>query len=237
MPFILRVDIDKPYGHHSLFKKVLSKIREDFYFPALDNLGYLRPTIELLNFCNYYDIPAFWYFRNCTVPNAHVKELICEGGHILGFHAENTRTKDTFVLELQTFEKRLGQKVYFFTKHGSGKFKLGRLHYPPYEPEKYKAWANQLEMDFSFGNGIAKSFSDLESDCQFYENMFWLESNYRDKRFNSIDALIDHAKKNVIVLIVHPANYFTDRNVREDLKKIILLSKQNSIEWIKEIRH
>jgi hypothetical protein len=235
MPFILRVDIDKPYGHHSFIKKVLSKVREDYYFPALNSLGYLKPSIEFLNFCNMVNVPAFLYFRNCTVPNSQVKDLILRGGHIVGFHAEDTRSIETFRSELTLFEEKIGFKVNFFTKHGSGKLKLGRNHYAPYEPEKYKKWGKQLNLDFSFGNGIAKNFNDLGVKDKFYEYMFWMEPEYRDVNFNSIENLIDYAKENIVVLVIHPANFYTHNNVREDLEKLIQLSKTNSIEWLNKI--
>lgn len=237
MPFILRVDIDKPYGHHTLLKKVLSKIREDFYFPAFNSLGYLLPTVDFLNFCNDLNVPAFLYFRNCTIPSLQVKDLIRKGGHVVGFHAENTLSIETFSSELKLFEKRIGFKVNFFTKHGSGKLKLGRFHYAPYEPEKYKQWGTNLNLDFSFGNGIAKNFNDLGVTNKFYENMFWMEPEYRDSNFNRIENLIDYAKEHLIVLVIHPANFYTHKHVKQDLEKLIQLSKANSIEWLNKITY
>ena len=60
------------------------------------------------------------------------------GGHKIGFHAENTRTIDTFSEELNVFKKKVSPaKVESFSKHGSGQLKLGKYHYPSFEPEKY----------------------------------------------------------------------------------------------------
>jgi len=39
-----------------------------------------------------------------------------------------------------------GGKVYGFTKHGSGKFKLTRRHDPNYDREKFIEYARQLNL-------------------------------------------------------------------------------------------
>jgi hypothetical protein len=235
MPFLLRVDIDKPYGHHTFFNKILSKSREDYYFPAIEMLNYLKPTIEFLKFCNQHKVTSFLYFRNCTVPSNAVNLLIKEGGHKIGFHAEDTRTIETFKNEFFEFENKIGEKVNYFTKHGSGQLKLGRNHYPPFEPEKYKIWGKQLNIDFSLGNGIATCLEDFIPKDGFYSSMFWLESDYRHPNLNKIDDLIDFAKSNIVPLVIHPANFYTFPNVKNDLKRLIDLSKMNNITWLNEI--
>ncbi len=235
MPFLLRVDIDKPYGHHSLFAKIISKIREDYTFPALDALNYLKPTIDFLKFCNSLEVPAFLYFRNCTVPNKEVMQLISAGDHLIGFHAENTKSIETFQQELNAFKQQINKEVKYFTKHGSGVLKLGKYHYAPYEPEKYIAWSRQLGMDFSLGNGIASSLNDLVPEKGFYKNMFWLESDYRNEGLNKIEDLIEFAKDHIVPLVIHPANFYSRVEVKEDLRRIIELAKVNNISWLKQI--
>jgi len=237
MPFILRVDIDKPYGHHNLIKKVISKLREDYCFPRLNCFEYLKPTIELLNFCNNFNIPAFWYFRNCTIPGLKIKNLIHKGDHTVGFHAENTFNFDSFKAEFNLFEKRIGLNIKHFTKHGSGLLKLGRHHYAEYEPEKYKKWGATLNLDFSLGNGIATNFDDLQVKNNFYKNMFWMEPEYRDRNFKETANLIEYAKENIVVLVIHPSNFYTNKFVRYELEKLIQLSKENSIEWLNKIKY
>lgn len=235
MPFILRVDIDKPYGHHSLFTKIISKCREDYSFPALDTLNYLKPTIEFLNFCNGLNVHTFLYFRNCTVPNKEVMRLISEGDHLIGFHAENTRSMETFQQELDAFKLKVNKEVKYFTKHGSGVLKLGKYHYAPYEPEKYIVWSKQLDMDFSLGNGIASSLNDLLPEKGFYKNMFWLESDYRHEGLKNVEDLIEFAKQHIVPLVIHPANFYSRAEVKEDLTKLIELAKVNGISWLKQI--
>jgi len=235
MPFLLRVDIDKPYGHHNFPVKLLSKIRENYYFPAFDKLGYLKPTIMLLNFLNKNNVPAFLYFRKCTIPNKKILHLIDEGKHILGFHAENTKTFESFKQEKLCFEKKLGRNVLTFTKHGSGTYKLGRSHYPKYEPDKYKKWAAELSIDYSFGNGIPSGHEDLLPTNGFFNNMFWLEKNYRNPDFKDIHQITSLSNKMLIPLIVHPSNFYTFPEVRNDLQRILNYSRENKIAWINKI--
>jgi len=232
MPFLLRIDIDKPYGHHTLFSKVLSKIRENYYFPAIDLLGYGKPINELLKLCNSQNIPAILYFRNCTIPNSETNFLINKGNYIIGFHAEDTRTISSFQNELDFFVTQIGSKVKTFTKHGSGKLKLGKNHYPAYEPEKYKEWAKKMCLDYSFGNGIPSKIEELYSKNGFYEYMFWMERSYRKPPLENIEDLLVTAKINKIILVVHPANFYSYKQVRDDLENLIKISKANQIDWI-----
>lgn len=235
MALILRVDIDKPYGHHSLINKVFSKLKEDYYFPAIESLGYLKPTESFLNFCNSYSIPAILYFRNCTVPSEKINHIINAGNYQLGFHAENTLNIDTFKQELAAFEQKLGKKVNTFTKHGSGKLKLGKHHYAPFEPEKYKVWANELNLNYSMGNGITNNLEDLFAKNNFFENMFWLEHPYRKEPLTNIKDIVVAAQTRNICLVIHPANFYTFKEVRDDLEKMILLSKELNVKWLREI--
>lgn len=235
MPFLLRVDIDKPFGHHNLAVKLLSKFRENYYFPAFENLGYLKPTELLLKFLNDNNIPAFLYFRNCTIPNQKILDLIDDGKHILGFHAENTRTFESFKQEKLSFEKELGRNVSTFTKHGSGTYKLGRSHFPKYEPDKYLKWAADLSIDYSLGNGISSSYEDLLPINGFFKNMFWIEQKYRNPNFKDIQNITSLSNKMLIPLIVHPANFHTFPEVRKDLQFLINYSRDNKIEWLNKI--
>lgn len=232
MPFLLRLDIDKPYGHHNLVAKIFSKAREDYYFPAINSLGYLEPTIAILSFLNKNHIPAFLYFRNCTVPNQQILKLIDEGNYQLGFHAENTRTIETFKEEFFHFKKTLGRRVQSFTKHGSGTYKLGRYHYPVYDPVNYRKWANELDLDYSLGNGMAASPDDLLPVAGFFKDMFWLESSYRQPGFNEIEKIASLSAKMLIPVVSHPSNYYTYPQVKKDLLFLVQFSKVNNIEWL-----
>lgn len=236
MAIILRLDIDKPYGRASLPSKILSKVREDYVFPALNAAGYLRDLARFLEWLNEEKIPALSYHRICTTPNARVKHLLHQGGHLFGLHAEDTRTLDTVKGEIEWL-KRLNPELplHSFTKHGSGELKLGRRHYAPYEPDKYREWAKALQLPFLFGNGIAKSPEVFSSKQDFYPDMFWFEPGYQDEKFSSVDAALDAADAGSLVLIVHPENLYAIRKVKDDLTALIKKAKDRRIPFVNSV--
>lgn len=86
MSLILRADVDKPYGHSNLIRKVSSKWVEEFFsIPFFGSIGYLTHQIQFLEYCNSMHIAGFMYHRTCTAPNAEVFELLSSGGHKLCF--------------------------------------------------------------------------------------------------------------------------------------------------------
>ncbi len=233
MSLILRVDVDKPYGNASLTRSIASKLSEDYWFPdRIYKTRYLIHLAEFLGLCNKENIAGHIYFRMCTVPDEKIVELVKKGGHRIGFHAENTRSLETFSAEWNDFEEVVSpEKVSSFSKHGSGTLKLGKQHYAPYEPEKYKDWAMELNTRFYFGNGICKSIDDLIPKNDFYPNMFWIEREYRDNSFSGFDQLLKIAKNKDVPVLIHPCNYERSRVVANDFKELIKLSKENNIDW------
>jgi len=219
----IRIDVDKPFGKKNIINRGLSKIRENYYFPIIDNI-YLKGLEDLINLLNKNKIISHIYFRNCTYPKLNHLQLLTEGKHIIGFHAENTKNFETFKYEFNQFSKKMKTKITTFTKHGSGIYKLGKHHYPKYEPEKYKLWAKKLNIDFSFGNKIITA-----SDINNFEVAFWIEHGYRHPSFNTINQLIEHAKNHDVVVLIHPSNYEKDKKVKKDFKKLIKLILKNNI--------
>jgi len=227
MALFIRIDVDKPYGHKNFISKLLSKINENFIrilFPKL----YLKGLIHLLEFLNENKIASSIYFRNCTIPSTKVMDLLLKGNHSIGFHAENTKNKETFSEELEIFREKIGIEVRHFTKHGSGTFKLGKNHYPIYEPEKYLKWSKELNLVYKFGNGTLDALSQQSND--FISDMFWAEFWYRNELFNSINTLINESKNNDYVFLIHPSNYETHKNVKVEFHKLVDLIKLNNID-------
>ncbi|HTB32338.1 MAG TPA: hypothetical protein VK808_09955 [Bacteroidia bacterium] len=233
MALILRVDVDKPYGRAGLFRKVISKLAEDYWFPQkVQALGYLSHLEDFLQFCNSQKVSGYIYHRICTVPDDKIIKLLQEGKHKLGLHAENTRSYETFSEELSKFKKMTSPlAVESFTKHGSGELKLGRNHYPPYEPGKYKEWAVKAHISYFFGNGICKSGNDFNNPDGYFENMFWIEREYRDPDFFDFGKLIREAKKQDVPVLIHPCNYNASRVVKEDFEELVRFSRRENIEW------
>ena len=231
MSLILRVDVDKPYGNSNLFTKIMSKASEDYWFPPVHSI-YLYHLEEFLEYCNSERISGFIYHRICTAPNEKIIKLLIQGNHKLGMHAENTLNDATFYAELNKLKKLCPTlNIESFSKHGSGKLKLGKSHYPPYEPEKYFNWSQKFHLQFYFGNGIPKCEQDLNPIGSFYPNVFWVERDYRDDHFSSIEKIIEIADNKDIPILIHPCNYHACRQVQDDFKYLIKLAKENNISW------
>lgn len=232
MALILRVDVDKPFGRSNIFRKVASKLAEDYWFPVFSSFGYLTHLQIFLEYCNSKNISGFIYHRTCTIPDEKIQKSLIKGNHKIGFHAENTRTFETFSNEINHFKNLLNPiQIESFTKHGSGMLKLGKNHYPPYEPEKYFEWAKKLNIDFFFGNGICSSSSNLLSSNNFFPNMFWIEREYRHPDFFEFKKLLEVAKNKDVVVLIHPCNFHASKIVLEDFETLVNLSKEQSINW------
>ena len=233
MPLILRIDVDKPYGRVNFKEKILSKIREDYWFPAISSLGYLTHFKRSLEFLLEENIKAHIYFRKCTLPPKEwlIKPLF--KGHRIGFHAENTRNFESFKNELEDVQAYfLPEKISSFTKHGSGQLKLGKNHYPAYEPNNYLKWAEVVSIPFLFGNDVVCESSEFSSQNQFYPSMFWVDKPHRDCERFPLQWAIDVAKEKNVIVILHPGNFVTKDQVEVDIRELVTLSRQQNVSWI-----
>jgi hypothetical protein len=233
MPLILRVDVDKPYGRSSFMKKVMSKIREDYWFPAIYLFGYLDDLKQFLYFLSKVRIKAHIYFRKCTLPPiSWLKESFLDG-HKLGLHAENTRNIETFKKELEEVQSYFSSyKLNSFTKHGSGILKLGRYHHPPYEPLKYLNWAGILGIPYFFGNEEINELNDCVQMNQFYPRMFWIEMFNGKNAGCSFQRIVDVGREKNVVVISHPANFIANKEVENSIVKFISLARQHNVPWV-----
>lgn len=231
MGIILRVDIEKAYGNHTLIRKVLSKVIENYYPTAPIIYGYLDHLKILLNEINQSNVKATFFHRLSNLPTPDLVQFYEDYGHQLGLHFENSRSIETVKREIDYFEEKVKFKVKTMSKHGSGYYTLGKFHYSPYEPEKYKVWANHLQVDFLCGNGIASNIQELYDVNGYFEKIFWLEDDYRNENFNSIESLIDAAKERDVVILIHPESYMNIKSVREDFAQIVEKAKILGIEW------
>lgn len=234
MPLVLRVDVDKPYGNTTFFNSVRSKLTEDYWFPKWNWLGnnYLYHLADFIELCNKESIKGYFYFRICTTPDQKIKGLLSSGNHKAGMHAENTRDFSSFKAELDRLIELSNINMDCFSKHGSGTLKLGRHHYPPYEPEKYLSWAKELNLKFNFGNGVSSTPNDFLNKENYYPKIFWVERDYRDKDFFELSDLIRCAKDHIVPVLIHPSNFDSTGSVKKDFIELIRLSKENDIDWI-----
>jgi len=234
MAIILRIDVDKPFGVNGLANRIKSKIAED-YFCIGKSFGYLSHLRKLINVCNENNVTGHFYFRICTLPTNDIIELLKKGNHIIGLHAENTNNYDTFSNEFDIVNKHFNGELYDFTKHGSGKLKLGKFHYPPYEPEKYIEWAKKKNTKYILGNGIVQNENDFVKQNDIYQNMFWLEHDYRNANFNDINVVIELATSLTVPIIMHPCSFDADIEVYKDFQKLISAVKSQGISWSVEL--
>lgn len=234
MALILRVDVDKPYGHHKLWRKVLSKIAED-YLPKLPHFpGYLSHLREFINYCNQNSVSGIFFHRLCTVPDKQTKDLLCKGNHEIGLHLEDSRTQDTALREYQQFKRLVPNlDIRYFSKHGSGTYKLGKYHEPSYKPDLYRKWSKELPISLHSGNAILKSISALPNPGGFQSAIFWVEMDYREESLRSVDLAISLAQKRDVVVLVHPSNFVTDPKTRMEFCSLVDKAKQSNIPWIK----
>ena len=207
MAMILRIDIDRPYGKQGFVRHVASRLASDCYMPRIDRLGYLHDLANILKSLNKRGKSAHVFFRKCTYPSAQICELMQEGGHQFGLHLENSRSEETFKEELRSLEQKLCQPVSGFSKHGSGRMKLGLHHYPPYEPERYLPWAKNAGLKYFFGN-LENPELDPQQNGKLvsFPGAFWLEPSWRDVGRYPIEWLLSEAANKDVVMLLHPDN-------------------------------
>jgi len=234
MPLILRVDVDKSYGRSNLLQKIASKIAENYWLPSIPSIGYLHDLKKLLLYLNQESIKAHIYFRKCTLPPRRWFHDGLLEGHKYGLHAEDTRSFQTFKKELEEVQAYFNSEILSsFTKHGSGKWKSGRNHYPPYEPEKYLEWSDILGIPFLFGNK-----EDINEACQpfgqyfYYPGAFWIDRPYTDYSQSSLQSVIDNARNRNIVVLMHCADFVGDAKVEEGMKQLVSIAKTQKVQWI-----
>jgi len=222
MSLIIRIDVDRPYGRQSLFRQTLSRISSDYYFPKIQTLGYLADLKIILETLNKNNTRSYIFFRKCSLPSPAIMKLIDKGQHNIGLHLENSQTYKTFINELRYIEDFSDRKVNTFSKHGSGKFKYGFHHYPPYEPQKYIEWGKKAGMEIFFGNSEDPKLPDyIDNGLHIFPSAFWLEPFWRDTYKYNIEWLKKEAYKRNIVMLFHPDNVNTNLNLQKELSCII----------------
>jgi hypothetical protein len=160
---------------------------------------------------NAAEAPGYAFFRKCTLPSKEVMDLIEQGGHCIGLHLENSRSKETFRAEKAFLEQATGKTVTAFSKHGSGGAKFGFAHYAPYEAEKYLDWAAESGMKLFLGNLEDPTLNpEQRGPVFFYPSAFWLEPSWRDTKLFPVEWLKEAARERDVVLLIHPENVLAD---------------------------
>jgi len=217
MGVILRIDVDNPYGWQRFGGKAKNYLRLNWGFPALKKLGYLNSLDKLLNDLEARNISATFFFTKFTTPRNMAKYT----KYFVGAHLISTRNYAEFQKELDQISKKLHRKIYGFTKHGSGKLKLCRTHAPRYEPNKYIDWAQKANLQYFLGNGENPEEKPFYiGNVLVYLSAFWIHSNYRAQKY-TIDWLAEESKDRDIIVLLHPYNWLTNNQIREDYEKMM----------------
>ena len=124
MSVILRIDVDRAY-----MKQPQDYLRT-FYgiFPAVKSLGYLEHSKKMADELNNKGIRASFFFLTSTPPKTDFAQDLLSRGHSIGLHAVQTQDFSRFLKERDKISKRFNSNVHGFTKHGSGRLKLNKLH-------------------------------------------------------------------------------------------------------------
>ena len=213
MSVILRIDVDRAY-----MKQPQDYLRTYYgVFPAIDSLGYLEHCKKMVGDLNERGIKASLFFQPFTVPNKDFAQELMKHGHSIGLHAVHTKDYNDFSRDLGKISRRFDGKVYGFTKHGSGKFKLSRRHDPNYDPNKFIDYAKQSNLKYFLGNKENPDEREMIKDgILYFPSAFWLNRNYREDKF-TIDWLAEESVNRDIVVLVHPMDVVagTELMVRE----------------------
>lgn len=226
MAIIVRIDVDSPFGWQNFFRKALSRIHLDFSPISLRYywLGYHTEVRTVARDLMERKIPAYWFYQLATRPSRTFAKMLMNCGHEIGFHAVQDVSWETFRIEYEKFEKKVGLTINGFTKHGSGKLKLSYLHSPNYNPPKLLNFAKRAGLEYFWGN-----YGDPSKECQYingiqyYEGVFWLNTNYRDKEKFTFDWLLHTSKKRDIIALFHPLEIATNKQVRDLYNQLIEL--------------
>lgn len=230
MALIVRIDVDRPYGKQGIVRHVASRISSDFFLPRMHWLGYLDELKTILRILNASGKSAYVFFRKCTYPTSEICQLMQAGGHQFGLHLENSRSAETFQEELRSLERRLGQRITAFSKHGSGRLRLGRDHFFPYEPERYLPWARKAGMRFFFGNLENPELKPVQDgDLRSFPSAFWLEPYWRDAERFPIEWLLREAARRDVVMLLHPDNVTASPEVMREF--LLAIEKLDTVVW------
>jgi hypothetical protein len=200
MSVILRIDVDRAYENRILH---YMRVNQEL-FSGLDSLGYLESCKEVIKDLDDRGIKASIFFQPFTVPNKKFADELMKDGYSVGLHAVHTKNYKDFLDDLNKIAKRFGGKVYGFTKHGSGRFKLSRRHDPNYDTEKFIEYGKKSNLKYFLGNRENPEEKEKIVDgVLYFPSAFWLNRNYREDKF-TIEWLADESVDRDIIVLIHP---------------------------------
>jgi len=153
-PIRLRVDVDYPYP---------SRMRSFIFTAAGLRIGrdYLKNSKIVAKMVNASErnVEAYWFFTPKTMPDKELLTLLDNDKHEVGLHVVNEPER-----ELELLEKTTGEKVQYYTVHGTERF-LGRIIWRRGKTKKLI-----VPPDFSPQSFYQFTASSLDVICHFYSS-------------------------------------------------------------------
>ncbi|RLI55688.1 MAG: hypothetical protein DRP09_09120 [Candidatus Thorarchaeota archaeon] len=223
MPLALRIDVDNPFGYATRFRRQLNRLSINYgLIPRMTRLGYLDNAISLSKWLHVRSIQATWFFRTVTCPTRSLLPLFTGAGDQINLHAERTSSVEDFQREIAEWEKLCGNKVTGFSKHGSGKLKLSRMHDSKYEPSTLVEYARQLGLKYFIGNGTHYTEAFLrEDDFTFIPSVFWLDRMGQYDEEDILERVAKYSADSPVVVLLHPVWWAQRPEMRFDFEWLV----------------
>ena len=219
MAVLLRIDVDNAYAY---LKRVFNNLRLNYYFPAIEALGYLSYLKRLLSDLEDRGIAATLFFKPSTIPSKRLAQRILKL-HAVGFHAVRTSNFEEFLADFKKVNKALSGAVNGLSKHGSGVWRGERGHTWRYDPERCIEYARRLGLKYFSGNGEdPREKPKIINGILYFPSAFWINRRKRASEF-TVEWLVEEASSRDIVVLFHPREWATDPQVRRDYEKIVSL--------------
>lgn len=223
MTISLRIDIDVPFGYYNKLTRMYNRLLLNYHImPRWTSIGYLKPARLLRNYLHDNDVAATWFFGTFSSPSRkETKKFLMKRGSI-NIHAERTNTYESFQQEILSLEKRTGQRITGFSKHGSGNQKLSKYHDADYDEAKLLGFAVRRGLKYFIGNGHDISESWARTDATvFVPSVFWLDRMKEYHENTSISDLVKRAESEDIVALIHPVWWSLSSELRNSLEELI----------------
>jgi len=226
---LLRIDVDDAYSRASFLGRRLNNLQLNYRLVPFTKAKYLKTLTLLLNYINNENISANIFFKVNTLPSKVLMRKL--SNHEIYLHALALSSASSLKSELNLLERKTDRKVQGFSKHGHWDTWTGeRGSISEYNPEKYIKFANKLRLKYFIGNSEnpEKDYKK-ERTIIYFPGAFWLNELYRKEKYN-IDWLIKVQRRRDIVVLLHPSEWLSNKQVTLDFKKLItcnfkLLSK------------
>ena len=224
MSVFLRIDVDNPYVPTSRLERLLNVLRNDLdeLLPALPELGYLKSLASLHHELAARGVAATYFFRRSSVPTSPLVSEITRAGCSFGFHATRTSSKRSFLKDLRAVKKHVpGGSLRGFSKHGSGRLKLGSRHTREYDERGLLALGRGANLEYFSGNLEDPSIpASCRNGILYFPSAFWLRRERRQSPYD-LEWLLAESGHRPVVCLVHPKDYTYYGNVRSLMEEML----------------